>query len=501
MQIQNGYSGQNISSNDFSWSGTHVQLAAPALSTRSLDNESAATPTVDVKQYVFLQNPDLLQSAKTTAQLIESAQVLDVHGVHRLSEPDSAVKSVTISAASRTYRRISDTVLFFIQLAYATGDARYLKSAAKGADYLTATWQNLVDRPSEDLLSDRSLNLSFCGGLAGVAYVLNETSKATGNEKFRRGARSITDYIVQAAKSVGSGFAWSEAPGITGDGSIVLYLLYAAREFGSPLYGVTAERAADHILEIANNERHGGFSWSGFPAFPGLPKDAYLPTFEDGTAGITYVFARIYSETNKARFLFAAKQGALHLESTATSESNAALISHPLSDLPDSQYSVFCHGPAGTARTFFELYKITREPKYQVRAERLAQTILQKSFPENLAHDYNNTVCQSCGSVSVIDLYIEMWASTGRLDYLASAQRAARQLVSRELDLDGKGSQKPPVWTLAKPWKICAEGGYDAGEAGIGSALLHVHLAEQGRYNAILRLDSPFTHIRHAKSF
>jgi len=327
---------------------------------------------------------------------------------------------------------------------------------------------------------------------------LNETRKATGNEKFREAARAITDYIVQAAKSIGSGFAWSDAPGIAGDGSIVLYLLYAAREFNSVLYGITAERAGDHILEIATNERHGGFSWSGFPAFPGLPQDAYLPSFEDGTAGITYVFARLYGETNKARFLFAAKQGALHLQSIATHDCNAALISHPLSDLPDSQYSGFCHGPAGTARTFFELYKITREPKYQALAERLAQTFLQRSFPENKTPDCNNAVCQCCGSVAVIDLFIEMWASTGRLDYLASAQRATRQLVSRKFNLDGKENQKLPVWPPAKPWGVCAESGYDTGAAGVGSALLHVHLAEQGRYNAILRLDNPFANQGHA---
>jgi lantibiotic modifying enzyme len=173
-------------------------------------------------------------------------------------------------------------------------------------------------------------------------------------------------------------------------------------------------------------------------------------------------------------------------------------MSHPLSDLPDSQYSGFCHGPTGTARTFFELYKITREPRYQALAERLAHAILQRNYPESLTQDYSNTVCQCCGSVAVIDLFIEMWASTGRLEYLASAQRATRQLVRREVNLDGKKYQELPVWTPVKPWGKCAETGYYTGAAGVGAALLHVHLAEQGRYNAIIRLDNPFANIRQA---
>jgi hypothetical protein len=162
-----------------------------------------------------------------------------------------------------------------------------------------------------------------------------------------------------------------------------------------------------------------------------LSKDAFVPGFEDGTAGVTYVFARLYSETNKARYLFAARQGALYLQSVAPPESDAAFISHPLSDLPEAQYSGFCQGPAGTARTFLELYKITREPTYRACAERMAQAILQCRFPDNLTSDYTNPVCQCCSSVAVIDFFIMMWASTGRLNYLASAQRAVHQLVCR----------------------------------------------------------------------
>jgi lantibiotic modifying enzyme len=356
----------------------------------------------------------------------------------------------------------------------------------------------MVNKPIEGLLSIPGLNLSFYGGLAGVAFVLNETGKATGNAKYRETARSATDYIVQAAKPAGAGFAWSGAPGIAGDGSIVLYLLYAAREFESDLYRETAVRAGDHILELATKERNGGFSWRGFPRFPGLPADAYFPNFEGGTAGVAYLFARLYSETNKGKYLFAAKQGALHLQTIATLHGNAALIPYRFPDLADLYYLGFCHGPAGTARTFFELHKITRDPEYQVWTERLAQGVLQSGIPESLTPGYWNVVCQCCGAAAVIDFFVGLWASTRRPDYLAFAQRVARQLVSRETNLDGKGSRWYQAWTRVKPWEVNAETGYSIGASGVGAALLHVHLAEQGKYSAILLPDNPFANERKA---
>jgi lantibiotic modifying enzyme len=498
MNTHIGHNGLSISRRKFLRSGALIAAAVPAVSSLSLASTSADTPVQQVNQPAFELNPDFLESEKGAAQWIESAQKQDARGVYWLPEPDHPEKATTVSAANAIYSGSAGTVLFFIQLANATGEARHLDTASLGADYQVATWRDLVDKPSEGLLFGSGLNLSFYGGLAGVAFVLNETGKATKNAKYRDAARAATDYIVQAAKPSGAGLAWSAAPGIAGDGSIVLYLLYAAREFEDDQYRDIAARAGDRILELGVNERRGGFSWRGFPLFPGLPKDAYFPNFEGGTAGVAYLFARLYTETNKAKYLFAAKQGALHLQTIATLHGNAALIPYRFPDLPDLYYLGFCHGPAGTARTFFELHKITLEPEYQVWTERLAQGVVQSGIPENLTPGYWNVVCQCCGSAAVIDLFVGLWASTGRPVYLAFAQRVARQLVSRETNLDGKGNRWYQAWTRVKPWEVSAETGYSIGASGVGAALLHVHLAEQGKYNAILLPDNPFANARLA---
>jgi lantibiotic modifying enzyme len=492
MPLLNGHIGLSITRRKFLRSGALTAAAVPALSSSVLATTSTDASRQHASQGAFETKPNFLESAQSAALWIESAQRQDARGVFWLPDPDRPEKTTTVSAANAIYSGSAGTVLFFIQLASATGDSHYLQTASLGADYLAATWRELFDKPADSLLASVGANLSLYSGVAGVAFVLNEAAKATKNARYRDAAKAATDYIAQAAKPAGAGIAWSDAPGIAGDGSIVLYLLYAAREFESAQYREIAERAGDRILELGVNEHRGGFSWRGFAPRAGLPKDAYFPNFEGGTAGVAYMFARLYSETGKAKFLFAAKQGALHLQSIATLHGNAALIPYRFPDLPDLYYLGFCHGPAGTARTFFELHRITREPEYQVWTERLAQGVLQSGIPESQTPGYWNVVCQCCGSAGVIELFVGLWASTGRPDYLAFAQRVARQLVSRETNVDGKGNRWYQAWTRVKPWEVSAETGYSIGASGVGTALLHVHLAEQGKYRAILLPDNPF---------
>lgn len=65
-------------------------------------------------------------------------------------------------------------------------------------------------------------------------------------------------------------------------------------------------------------------------------------------------------------------------------------------------------------------------------------------------------------------------------------------LLSRATDVDGAGARWYQAWTRTQPWNVNAETGYMIGAAGVGSALVHLHLAGEGRYRAILFPDNPF---------
>jgi len=103
---------------------------------------------------------------------------------------------------------------------------------------------------------------------------------------------------------------------------------------------------------------------------------------------------------------------------------------------------------------------------------------------------------QCCGAAAVTDLFLSLWAATGENGYRDFARRVADQMISRGTDLDGKGLRWYQAWTRVKPWEVTAETGYKIGAAGIGSALLHTHLALRDRYSAVLLPDNPFPRSR-----
>jgi hypothetical protein len=486
--------GLRISRRRFLGSTALGAAALPAIALSDAPSSHAAGvtpgPAADAGAY--------LRAAISAAEWIDTARQEDDRGVYWLPEPDHPDKRTTVSAVNAIYSGSAGTVLFFLQLAAITGEPQHLQSARRGADYLAATWRDLVDQPGGGLLSGPGLNLSLYGGLSGLAFVLIETSKATGDDKYRGAAKAATDHIVAAATESGRGLQWSGAPGIAADGSVVLYLLYAADELHDASYRRVAQRAGDRLLELAVADPRGGLKWRGFPSFPGLPQDAYFPNFEGGTAGVAYVLARLHRVTGDAKYLDAAQQGAAHLRSIATIHKEAALIPYRFPDLTDVYYLGFCHGPAGTARTFHELHQITKDPIHREWTERLAQGVVQSGVPELQTPGYWNVVCQCCGSAALVDFFVGLWAASGRKDYLDYGRRVATQLVSRGTNLDGKGTRWYQAWTRVKPWEVSAETGYSIGAAGVGAALLHVHLAGQDKYRAILFPDNPFPNRRLA---
>jgi lantibiotic modifying enzyme len=190
-------------------------------------------------------NADFLNGAIEAGRWIRSAEKKSAQGNYWLPEPDHQEKVVTISPINGIYSGGAGIVLFFLQLAKATGDSSYLDDARKGADFLSVTWQDL---PAKELLP--GTNLSFYTGRGGIAFVLAETWKATGETKYRDAALAATQSIASQAKPVGNGVAWSASPSIIADGGVILYLLYAARAFDKEEYRALAAKAGDRLLEL-----------------------------------------------------------------------------------------------------------------------------------------------------------------------------------------------------------------------------------------------------------
>jgi lantibiotic modifying enzyme len=220
--------------------------------------------------------------------------------------------------------------------------------------------------------------------------------------------------------------------------------------------------------------------------------DAYMPNFEFGTAGVAFVLARLYEETGEPRFLRAAREGARHVQALATLRDGAALLHLQEPDHRDIFYLGYCGGPVGTARLFYQLFRLTNEAEYAEWTARFARGISQSGIPEKQTPGLWNVVCQCCGTAGIVDFFVGLWAATREPHYLAFARRVAEQLLSQASNLDGTGNRWYQAWTRTQPGVVTAETGYMIGAAGVASAFVHLARAEQHRYDAILFPDNPF---------
>jgi lantibiotic modifying enzyme len=440
---------------------------------------------------VFAEIPDYSATARDVVRWIRAAEI-GRSGVWR-PEPDHPEVKATVSLPNGFYTGSAGLVLFFIELAGATGDKSYLDDARRGGDYLVRSWRETATGPSQ--LPGAQFGLYT--GLSGTLFALGLLWKTTGDTAYRDAARDGVDVLLKASRPQGKGLAWTGWPGLTGDGGILLGLLALSDLLSDAVDGkalrTAAIRAGDHIVEQGVTDPRGGARWQGMPASVlGEPDGTYWPNFQLGTAGTAYALARLGAVTGEKRFIAAAEAGALHLQRIATVKGDAALIHYREPDATDLFYLGYCNGPAGTARLFYQLYLATKDPHYLEWTEMLARGIMASGIPRRLTPGFWNVVCQCCGSAGVVDFFLGLWAATGRAEYRAFAKTVADQMLSRGTDFDGKGYRWYQAYTRIKPAEVTAESGYMVGAAGIAAALVHLHSALNAYKRAFVLPDDPF---------
>jgi lantibiotic modifying enzyme len=450
-------------------------------------------------ELTFAVTPNDDEAVLQTAKWIRAAETSAQRGFW-MPEPDHPEIKATVSLPNGFYTGSAGIVLLFTELAQSSGDKSYWDDARRGGDYLARSWRDTAAAPSPA----PGTQFGLYTGLAGTAYALAVLSKATGDAAYGDAAREALDTLVKAAKPAGAGIGWMDWPGLTGNSGIVVALLALADLMGEAADGralrAAAVRAGDRIVEQGIVDPRGGLRWVGMPAaFVEAPEGSYWPNFQLGTSGVAFTLARLAAATGEERFLKAAQAGALHLRRIATVKGDGALVHYREPDLTDLFYLGYCNGPAGTARLFYQLHLMTKDPHDLEWAEMLARGVMASGIPERQTPGLWNVVCQCCGSAGIVDFFIGMWAATGREAYLAFARRVADQMLSRRADFDGKGYRWYQAYTRIKPWDVTAETGYMVGAAGIAASLLHLELAESGRYRGVLLPpDNPFPSVRQA---
>jgi lantibiotic modifying enzyme len=385
-----------------------------------------------------------------------------------------AIPSDPASVSLDLYSGVPGVVLFFDQAYYSTGDGSYLSDARGGADLLLA---RMAGVPGAGLYE----------GLSGIAFALEETYKATRDERYRHGFLEALDRVRSGAKAAGSGIAWGPTTDIiSGGAGTGLFLLYAFRETGDRTWLDLAVEAGARLVELGRPE-NGGLKWAMDPEFPRL-----MPNFSHGTAGIAYFLAALYHESKRREFLDAALAGAKYLLSVAKTDGDVCLVFHDEPDNTDLYYLGWCHGPVGTARLFYLLADATADKSWIDWVRKSAHGLLTSGIPERETPGFWNNAGVCCGLAGVGEFFLDLYLALGDPADLAFAERVAGRLLAKASVEDGR-----MFWVQAehrtRPDFLFAQTGYMQGAAGIGTFLLRLAAARGPRPERVVFPDTPFT--------
>lgn len=414
---------------------------------------------------------DYLRVALEAARWIRSHEIRSAEGKAWPADPLD-----TGTVATNLYTGTPGVVLFLLEAHAATGETSYLEDARAGADWLMAA----LPEPGDD--ADTGLYT----GVAGIGYTLAQTWEATGDERYREGAYRTLEILESRARRVGQGVEWGEVTDIiSGTAGTGLYLLWAGEALDAPRATELAVAAGHRLVELAE-PADTGLRW---PMAPGYERN--MPNFSHGTAGVAYFLARLSGASDDPRFLDAAVQGGRYLQSIADVDGETCLIFHHEPGGQELFYLGWCHGPAGTARTFWTLWWATGDEEWRDWVDRMAGGILESGIPERRTPGFWNNVGQCCGNAGVAEFFLALYRETGRTDYLEQARRSADDIVARATRTDD-GLMWVQAEHRVRPEFLVAQTGYMQGAAGIGVLMLHLDAEARGERGLVRLPDSPF---------
>lgn len=438
-----------------------VALAHPGPQTLAADGDdrSPSRPRLD-RPY--------LQMAIEAWNWVDASRISTGRGATWPSDPTDPE-----STGYTLYTHGPGVLPFALELHHATGDQRYLDAAVEGAAHLAAT---LSDVPSAGLYT----------GLAGIAFVLTETWRATDLDMHRSHAGLATQLLVDRARTAGPGIAWPQGSGddavesndiISGTAGTGLALLYLDRTLGHRGALDAAEGAGRRLLQRAI-ETDTGLRWD---MWPGYARE--MPNFSHGTAGIAYFLATLHRATGERDFLDAALAGARYLTSQAALEDGYRLF-HSRPGGEDLYYLSWCHGPVGTNRLFHQLGEITGDDEWGNWVARGARGVMATGIPERRTPGFWENISQCCGTTGAAEHFLTLHRTTGNAEYKSFVDRLNDDLVRRATAVDtpaGAGRKWTQAEHRVQPELLIAQTGHMQGAAGVGKYLLHMDAVEERR--------------------
>lgn len=336
------------------------------------------------------------------------------------------------------------------------------------------------------------MSQAFYSGVGGIGLVLNEVYRLNGDIHAKNGALKVMEYYKSTFVETEKGIYWSGNSPVFFDGGIILFLIdcYHTGTAISEDIQNQAEcveliiKGTDYILSHAIEHEGGAIEIDNL----NVEFKHREPNFEFGTAGAGYLFTKVYELTGDEKYLDAAKGTVNYLKSIAVRQKKGYLIPYKLGKYDDLFYLGNCHGPVGTAKLFYELYKVTGKEEYLSEVKALADGAHSLKAPFAQSAGFWNTTCICCGPAGYVPFYAGLYRATGDEMWLKLLHRVGEVLV---------GSRTDNHWNIAfdrtRTDVITAPAGYFTGTAGIVTALLQIYAIERELSGFTGLIDDPYT--------
>ncbi|MEQ8714705.1 MAG: lanthionine synthetase LanC family protein [Cyclobacteriaceae bacterium] len=397
-------------------------------------------------------NERYLHSARKIASWLSNTRTDSPRDIWPDDATDPTVSSFSLSQG------IAGKVIFCIELFNATKDSTYFRMARDGCDHLI---QGLSQPDS--IFTQKLWAFGPYGDLSGAYQALSIFGKQTADEECLDAARSYLSIIERNAQSYGDSISWGPNNDIMGGlAGIGLVYIDAFEKFGEANYRNMAESIARILTARSQKTEHGQY-W-----YFAQDRPFNLPNFSHGAAGIGFFYARLYEATDNSEYLHNALSAVEFLNEVAVDTvGDAFLVPYGIPNEGwSSPYEIgWAHGPAGTARLFQQLFKVTGDKIWLDKMKACAAAIDLAPFgiANPIFGQSTVSVDRRFGLGGVVHFLLDMHALTSDEIYLTKAQGTLDYMLKQSIH-DNQGM----YWEVSKGDQRTIPTGYFYGSAGIG---------------------------------
>ena len=422
---------------------------------------------------------DYLQAALQVHRWLESIQKTDERG--HCYWPNTPADGDTTSVD--LYHGDLGVIRFYRSLYEVTGDKAHLASANSAMQRIVRLFeQGQIRQPG------------LYTGIAGVGWELLELKRVTNDQYFTRQANACMQELKRRASDDPENSRLVDSTDvISGYAGIGLFLLKLYRETEENDALELAVALGDRMIADGMKSKSNGKNLLHWKINDRSTRE--YPNYSHGTAGNADFLVRLHMACaateataqirDRDRFLAAAESGARYLRSIARIENNTCRIFHNSENGRELYYFGWCHGPAGTGRTFWHLFEATGDEAYQRLAIQSAQAIIRAQLINQQQSGFWNNAGQCCGLAGVAEFLAMTHEYTGDQELLEECRRLTAGILQKAERVDLGNGQQGLRWTDAehrvRPDLLKAQSGYMQGAAGIGCWMLRLHQLEKSR--------------------